>query len=838
MSPHVPPPDTDAPEPREPAWREFARAPLVPVALAATAGLIVDRYVGVSSFAALAVGLGALAAWLVGRDRPSAPLWLAVAAGGLAAAHHHDHRHNFEPNDIGITAPDAPTPARVRGALAEEPVRYRAAKPDPLVTEPKGETTSTVLAVTAVESRDGWVPASGRVRLTVEGELSGLHAGDALEVTGRLAKPQPAASPGERDGREHLLDQRITATLRVEKSAAGATRLGEGWRASLFGWVGVLRGTGTRWLQESLPPDESGLAAALLLGDTAALDRDGWDAYVRTGVVHVLAISGQHLVVLAGFVWLVLRVFAVRRRHGAWALIAVMVGYTLLTGARPSAVRAAVMVCAVCVAIVLRRPVIAANIFALSWLVVVALNPTDPFSQGCQLSFLSVFVLVWGAGTWLAPRPQTPVEQLLAESRGPVAKLLRALWRIVWVAFAIGLILGAVNAPLVLAWQNLVSPVGLLLGPPLVLLTSVALVAGFLLLLVSPLGAWAAWPFAKVTQLSLALCEVFVHAAERVPGGWVYAPAPPVWWLVAFYAGVAGAVLCAAPWSRRCLLGLAVWVFAGLALTGQPRTGDECRFAFLAIGHGCCVVIETPDGRVLLYDAGTTTGPDAVRRTVAPFLWSRGVTRIDELFVSHADLDHFNGVPELLKRFPVGRVTLTPTFSDKSSPGVEAALAAFERHKVATCIAVAGDRFEAGGVSFDVLHPPAERLDGNENTRSLVLLVRSGPHTVLLTGDLEGAGQAKAVERPVPPVDVMLAPHHGAKSAHQPLPSVMAAWAQPKLVISSQRPGPTDHLTRAYAPAPVWDTPTAGAITVRCHTTGVIAEAFRTGEVLVVRRGR
>ncbi|MCE9561087.1 MAG: ComEC/Rec2 family competence protein, partial [Planctomycetes bacterium] len=140
----------------------------------------------------------------------------------------------------------------------------------------------------------------------------------------------------------------------------------------------------------------SGLAAALLLGDTAALDRDGWDAYVRTGVVHVLAISGQHLVVLAAFVWVILKLFSVRRRRGAWFVIVVMIGYTLLTGARPSAVRAAVMVCCLCLAIVLRRPVMAANIFALAWLVVLILNPTDPFTAGCQLSFLSVFVMLWG----------------------------------------------------------------------------------------------------------------------------------------------------------------------------------------------------------------------------------------------------------------------------------------------------------------------------------------------------------------------------------------------------------------------------------------------------------
>jgi competence protein ComEC len=844
-------PDDAPAKPPEPAWREFARAPLVPVALAATAGLVADRYGDIPAAAGWVVGLVGLVVWFVARSRgaASAVAWLWVAAGGLAAAHHHAHLHSFAPDDISTFAPDVPTPVRLRGTLAEEPTRTHEPKYDPLVTEQRHATTSTVLDVTAVETHDGWAPASGRVRVTVEGTLGELHAADLVEISGRLARPHTPSNPGERDYRAFLLDDRITADLRVKKSADPVTRLEEGWRTSLFGVLGVARGWGTRSLKESLPSDESGLAAALLLGDNAALDREGWDAYVRTGVVHVLAISGQHLVILAAFVWVVLKAFGVRRRNGAWIVMAVMIGYTLLTGARPSAVRAAVMVCAVCLALVFRRPIIPANIFALAWLVVIALNPADAFSQGCQLSFLSVFVLIWGAARWLAPRPLTPVEQLLEESRTPTEKFLRGVLRAVWVAFAISFILGVANAPLILAWQNLVSLLGLVLGPPLVLLTSIALVAGFLLLLVSPLGV-VAWPLARVTEWSLAGCEVLVHAAEQVPGGWVYAPAPSMLWLVGFYLGVAGLVLLPPQWPKRFFVGLAVWVLVGLLVSYRPRTSDELRVTFLAVGHGGCVVIETPDGRVILYDAGTTTGPDAVRRVIAPFLWHRGVSRIDEVFLSHADLDHFNGLPELLKRFPVGRVTHTPTFPDKSTPGVGAALAALDRRGVARRVAVVGERFEAGGVTFDVLHPPAEGpgKPENENPRSMVLLVRYEGHTVLLTGDLEGEGQEQVRLRPVPPVDAMLAPHHGGKLANYPLPGPagtrlpgpMATWAKPKLVISSQRPGPTDHLAATYTGvgATVWDTPTAGAVTVRCHTTGVVAEAFRSGEVRVVTRGR
>jgi competence protein ComEC len=418
------------------------------------------------------------------------------------------------------------------------------------------------------------------------------------------------------------------------------------------------------------------------------------------------------------------------------------------------------------------------------------------------------------------------------------------------VAFAVSFILAFVNAPLILYWQNIASLIGVVLGPPLILLTSIALVAGFLLLPASLLSGWVAAPLANATELSLSACEALVHAAERLPWGWVYAPGPSLHWLIGFYIGVVGIVLFPWPWSKRCLLALIVWLFVGLAASDRTRVSDELRVTFLAVGHGGCVVIETPDGRVLLYDAGTTSGPEAVRRTIAPYLWWRGISSIDEVFLSHADLDHFNGMPELLRRFPVARITMTPSFANKSTPGVETVLAAFERGGIARRVAAAGERFQAGPVVIDVLHPPMEgpgRAE-DENPRSMVLLLRCGERAILLTGDLEGEGQGMVRERPIAPVDVMLAPHHGGKSANASLPGpggatlpgLMAVWARPKLVVSSQRPGPVDHLATAYGGvgAAVWDTPTAGAVTVRCLGESMVAEAFRSGEVRVVARGK
>src|SRR6202022_824538 len=97
-------------------------------------------------------------------------------------------------------------------------------------------------------------------------------------------------------------------------------------------------------------------------------------------------------------------------------------------------------------------------------------------------------------------------------------------------------------------------------------------------------------------------------------------------------------------------------------------------------------------GRTLLYDAGSLGGPEVTRRQIAPFLWSRGIRRIDEVFLSHADLDHFNGVVSLLDRFAVGQVTCTPTFADKRIPGVQYTLAVIQQHGIPIRIVRAGDR--------------------------------------------------------------------------------------------------------------------------------------------------
>ena len=197
------------------------------------------------------------------------------------------------------------------------------------------------------------------------------------------------------------------------------------------------------------------------------------------------------------------------------------------------------------------------------------------------------------------------------------------------------------------------------------------------------------------------------------------------------------------------------WLALGVMLQFLPHRPGELRCTFVAVGHGGCTVIETPGGRVIVYDAGSTGGPDVTRRHIAPFLWSRGIRRIDDLILSHADLDHFNGVPQLAERFAIGRVICTPTFAERTLPAVPKTIGALESYSIPIEIATRCKRWEVDGVTFEVLHPPQNGPRGIENARSLVLHVTHGSWSLLLTGDLEAEGLKQVLAMKPPRVDVL-----------------------------------------------------------------------------------
>jgi competence protein ComEC len=804
----------------------------VPAALALTAGIVLDRHFPVSLPHSVAVTISLLVAWgaaCLGPLRRCAVafLWLAIASFG--AAYHQWHRESLSANDIRFFATSEGRIARVRGVVHSEPIHAPGVADDPLRTVPSNPTTKMAIAVSQFEEPGGWRDVSGVVQATLAGKRGDLHVGDEVELVGKLALPESAANPGGFDYAALLRDQGIGATFLVKESPGAIDVMREGWPRSLFGWLAVLQVRGVRIIEDYLPEGQRGVAAALLLGEGSGMTNDDWDQYLRTGVIHVLAISGQHLVVLAGFLWLVCRMLYVRRRAGVLMIALLLLGYALLTGGRPPVMRSAWVVLAYTGGVFLRRPVLPANNFALAWLGVATFNPTDIFNTGCQLSFLAVAVLIWGAGR-KEKAEVDPLQKLIDESRSPLTVGLLRWLRWIGEFYLVNALVWLAVTPLVAGRYHLFSPVALVIGPPVVLFSSLALLLGFGLLLTAPWCPPLALLFAWLTRGNLVACEALVNWSSRWPGAYFFVPDVPAWWLWGFHVGLLAclSVSWLRRWPRWCWLAGIGWAVLGCILVLWPPRPGEFRCTFLAVGHGGCTVLELPHGQVILYDAGAIGGPDVTRRHIAPFLWNRGYRRIDEIFISHGDLDHFNGLPALLERFSIGRVTLTPSYADRSTRGIAFTLRALAGYGLATRVLHAPARWETDGVEFEVLHPPAKGPEGNENSRSLVLAIRGKELTILLTGDLEGAGLERVLRLPSPRVDVLMAPHHGSRTANT---KELAAWARPKLVVSCQgspksvpkEANPYEALGARWA-----STWSQGAVTIQCDGEVWIAEAWLT----------
>jgi competence protein ComEC len=333
-----------------------------------------------------------------------------------------------------------------------------------------------------------------------------------------------------------------------------------------------------------------------------------------------------------------------------------------------------------------------------------------------------------------------------------------------------------------------------------------------------------------LTNISLAAGQVLVQGAVKLPGAYGYVSDLPEWWLWVFYAGLLVALLVESlrqRW-RWTLSAATAWIGVLLIVYFFTYRSAEFRCTFLAVGHGGCTIIETPDGKTLLYDAGAMAGPEVTRRQIAPYLWQRGIRRLDEVFLSHADLDHFNGLPDLLERFSVRQITWTPSFADRATDAVRHTVRDIERQGISTRVVKAGDEVQVGALTLAVLHPPVQGPAGIENYRSMVLHVQHANLSILLTGDLEGPGLERVLKLPPVPVDVLMAPHHGSRAANVP---ELAAWARPKVVVSCQG----QHLARNRS-HPAYDKIGArflgtwphGAITIRTDGKSWLVETFQS----------
>jgi competence protein ComEC len=723
--------------------------PLAPPAIAFAAGIALAPWIAPrAAWALLAAGLAAAALVLVlGHAAHTAgPLLTAIAMLGALRG----QPTPLPPDHVGRLP--LPLTTRVEARVAGEPIAWA---PDRM-------------RVTLDVARIDGIARTGLISLALYGPPPALAEGQRISVEARLDRPVGFSDPGVFDVAARLARDGILVT-----GSASSTRVVPLEPAAPL-WPVVVRRFALAAFAERLPPVSAGLLGGLVLGSRTALPPDVQQAFRVAGVFHVLAVSGFNVALLAGAVWILARAAGGGRRTAAVSGIVAVLGFAAVVGAEPSVVRATIMAVLVLAAVLLDRETSVTNSLALAALIILAARPGDLLDPGFQLSFAAT------AGIVVSPIP-----------RGLAG------------ALAVSLAAQLAIVPVALVHFNQLSTIGIVANLAAVPLAGAATVLGLLAVMAAAVGDVAAAAVFGAAWPLLLLLRAVAALAAAVPGAAIYLPAPGPAAIAAYAAALAGG-LAAWHWRARRERCVAFVATAGLALLTAvllaalpilTRGDGRLRVSVLDVGQGDAIVVEAPDGRVVVVDAGAG-GPwrlDAGERAVAPFLWNRGIIRLHATLTTHEDIDHAGGMAALRRLFRV-----TETWDGAPGPRV------------------------LGGVLLTAI--AADVGGGRRNDRAMMLRAELGLASILLASDVEAAGERALLQARVPlSATVLKVGHHGA-AASSTTPFLDAVRPSVAVVSVGAR-NPYGH-------------PDAGALARLAAVGARIYRTDRDGAVLVETDGR
>jgi competence protein ComEC len=621
-----------------------------------------------------------------------------------------------------------------------------------------------------------------------------VHPGERWLFTVRLRRPHGHLNPQGFDYEAWLLERGVGATGYVRQKGA-QRRLGS--RNSFFDGIERTREAVRDRFQAQLgATPAAGILAALAVGDQRAISAEEWKLFNRTGVTHLMSISGLHVTLVSGLVaglvafgWRRVPSAALRlpaRKAAAAAAIAAALGYTLLAGFAVPAQRTFYMVSVVAAALWLGRIASPARTLALALAAVVAADPWAPLAPGLWLSFAAVALIFYVAsnGSWLAQ------------------------WgRMQW-AITVGL---APAALLLFGQVSVAGPLANALAIPVVsvIITPLALLAALI-------------PFALLAEGAAWLVEwllAFLEWCAALPGALWQQHVPSPW---AAALAMAGALWILAPRGVPWRAGGLALMAPAFALAPPAPEAGEAWITTLDVGQGLAVVVRTAT-RTLLYDAGPAYGPEADSggRIVVPVLRSAGIRALDMLVLSHEDTDHLGGALTVLETLEV-----------------QALAASIPPRHALNALAAAPGRCSAGrswewdGVRFEFLHPAPGWETARRNNQSCVLRVAAGGASMLLTGDIERAAEDRLAKTVAAlKSDVLLVPHHGSRSSSSAefIAAVAPRWAVVPAGYRNRFGHPAREVLERYGAAgvPVLRTDLDGAVHVLLKGGAIRVEAER-----------
>lgn len=852
-------------------------APLFPVATGMVAGIVLDRsfHAGVISYIALllvasvAVGLRPVRA-LIG------PILIFAASACVGGMLHLNAAGIIPPSSIERYTGDSRRIARVRGVVVSEP-RVLSAPPNPFARWTYGaERTVFLLEVESIEGVDRDIAASGRVRVSVGEAVLGLRENERVELFGWLYPLLPPRNPGSFDWSAFQRRQGVVASLRcnhrenvrrIEETPPRRRSLVTRLRTRIRGMLTDDLATGAA--------EEASLLEAMVLGHRSRLDRRLNDIFIQAGCIHFLAVSGVHVVIVMFLVRLACRAFMAPPRVSTWAMLIAVCIYAAVAEPRPPILRATVIAVIYCVARLLGKERACLNWISASVILLALFDPPMVFGVGYQLSFAAVLgvsylspaLLAFAAEAWLVyqrvilKRPRADEDRRLMDAQAVPqhlsSRLLRTGWRGVrrYIKAGLAITIGAwvSGLPIVATYFHEVYVWGALNSLVAFPLVMIVMALGFVKLVVGAILPGVGSVIAGALTAADSLLIRLVEHLGSLPGASLVAPSPPWWLIVSYYVfllsfvfrfprdvllswgptPVPGQQQSAQPRAPAYMCGVALALLMVCSVAWcWPRTADRLVVTVLSVGAGSATVVELPDGRTILYDAGSSSPSDVGRNTVVPYLRHRGITRIDRLYLSHANLDHFSGLPSVLEEVETGPIIVNGYYSARSprrSPSRHLLDLLAEREHPIETLDPATSQWKLGGVTFELLWPRGD-LDETllTNDTSTVLRLSYAGHSILLTGDIEERGQRALLQRSGLRADVLVLPHHGSV---RPSSKAFIDAVMPRAVIrsSGQRMDDTfSDLQFIVGTIPLYNTADVGAVRVVIDADGIFISTTRS----------
>ncbi len=727
-------------------------------------------------------------------------------------------------DDIGRSVTNERVLATIRGRILTQPARVRN---DWCFAELAFTDPSTVfyLKLDGIHTDRGWMDVSGTLRMQVDEPTPGLSAGETIVAYCWLYQFGGPTNPGQFDLAAHLARKNIHVGASVPSGDAIKR-----YRSDRRHLLARLQARVSQAASEALLSgpvaleDPDGLAAALLLGDRDRIDRRTYEAFRRTGLLHLVSLSGMHLGIFAGLVWRLGRTAGLMKPGRAIVCAIATAAFLLAVPARAPTIRAAVIVWVFCIAIVARRRTGAFNCLCLAAVVLLLIRPTHVFEAGWQLSFTAV------AGILALTDPIEGFLHDLTHDRlrrqGPSGSL--AAYAIRLFAAGLGAWIGGAGILLYHFWA--ITPLASLWTVLVFPLVAMILTAGFLKIVLFFLLPTLAGLLGVLLTACTDLLVGIVTLLSRVNVNTLLVGRVPLG-LVAGYYGLVlvarfGRTRRPLPKNALCVaMGILLIVWVG-ALKWSRTHRDSLQVTCLDVGHGQAIVVQLPGTQTLLFDAGSMHRRDIGSRIVLPFLNSMGIANLEAVILSHGDIDHVNGVPEILDGRRVRHI-----YADASSfAGSHGDLTT---RRLIECLRRRGGdirsiprAFDVGPATVRVLWPPEDpehTLDLSDNDRSLVCLIEFAGVKALLCSDIEQYAQQQILVRyPDLTAEIVVVPHHGSTRT---LDETFLARLAPSIQICScdrRQYARMDHLAEEED-IRKFSTARNGAVTVCVESDGMIS---------------